>query len=148
MTDHAAISADGEISPAIDQPALDVYTELRTLFTNLAGGPHLPLSHTADQVANIAAMALRSAGLLPQPVVEAHAEFMVRWHAEDPTGIRMNERHLATAEEAHHLGPQRLGQYGITQYTVWTRRHHLLADGASWVSGWTEVPADHVTPEP
>lgn len=69
---------------------------------------------------------------------EERTEFEVRWHGPgDGDGIRMDRRHIASRERADEIGPTKVGEYGITRWTVWRRLHRIYADGSSWTGPWT-----------
>lgn len=85
--------------------------------------------------------ALAEAGRLLPEVIEVRTEFGVRWHAGDSDGIRLDLDRIASPEQANEVGQQRIGEYGITRYTVERREHRLFADGSSWTGPW--APVEH-----
>jgi hypothetical protein len=76
--------------------------------------------------------------LLPEPV-ETGVEWSVDWHA-DGEGIVLSESGFGCRAEAEKRGRERIGEYGITRYTLHRREHRRFADHSSWSGPW--VPAD------
>jgi hypothetical protein len=82
---------------------------------------------------------LANAGrLLPQGG-ETRTEWEVRWHIGPDDGIALHEQRLGSRRDAEVRGPQRVGQYGITRYSVHHRGHRIFEDGSSWTGPWVEV---------
>lgn len=82
--------------------------------------------------------ALAAAGRLLPPDAEHREEWEVRW-LSDRGGICMHERHLISRASAEELGPARVGEYGITSYSVHRRTHRIFGDGSSFTGPWVEV---------
>lgn len=83
--------------------------------------------------------ALRAAGRLLPDGGETRTEWEVRWHSGPDDGICMEERYHASRASAETVGPTRIGQYGITRYSIHRREHRIFEDGSSWSGPWVEV---------
>jgi hypothetical protein len=66
-------------------------------------------------------------------------EYEVRWHDDDGGGILMDERHFPSRAAAERRGPERIGEYGITRYSVHRRQHLIFEDGSSYSGPWVEA---------
>lgn len=132
--------------PLIDKIAEAMYEDEHA---STPGGWYKPWAEAHDSTvemytdrAEMALKVIEAAGrLLPVPV-ETRTEYEVRWHAGDSDAIRSHQRHLTSVREAHEFGPDRIGQYGITRYTVWRREHRIFADHSSWTGLWVAVDPD------
>src|SRR4051812_45170643 len=83
--------------------------------------------------------ALAAAGRLLPEGGETRTEWEVRWYSGPDDGIALHEQRLGSRRDAEVRGPQRVGQYGITRYSVHHREHRIFEDGSSWTGPWVEV---------
>lgn len=61
---------------------------------------------------------------------EVGTEWEVRWYGtDDPDGIRLSQRHLQSRAQADNIAPTRLGEYGITRWSIHYRHHWSFGDG-------------------
>lgn len=82
---------------------------------------------------------LANAGRLLPEGGETRTEWEVRWHSGPDDGICMEERYHASRASAETTGPTRIGQYGITRYSVHHREHRIFDDGSSYSGPWVAV---------
>lgn len=93
----------------------------------------------ATQAVALVQGALAAAGrLLPAPT-EVRIEYGVLWHSGDSDGIVLSADRLGSLDEAHRCGQERIGEYGITRYSVRRCEHRKYADGSTWVGPWVPV---------
>lgn len=97
----------------------------------------------------LAAAAADHALILPTPD-ETRTEYGVWWHAGDPArpgytdAIRTSEYHFASRAAAVERARKRIGQYGITGFTIVRREHQTWNDPdnplVALSSNWTPDP--------
>jgi ribosome modulation factor len=86
--------------------------------------------------------ALVTDGRLLSKPVETTTEWGVWWHGDDPDGIVMTEERMGSRQRAETVGAERIGQYGITSFTVRCCEHRKFADRSVWIGGWVKAPAE------
>lgn len=135
---------------AIDAVALELYRLTLALATDpvplpLIGrwdrdtGLRQRYRQAATSVLNTAA---RQALILPPPA-EVRAEWGIWWHAGNPDGIALSECHFGSRGRAVTRAESRIGEYGITSYTIVRRDHYIWDTGnlASLSTDWRKDPA-------
>lgn len=93
----------------------------------------------ARVVAGAVLDALRAAGRLLPEGGETRTEWAVWWHAGDSDGVVLSERQFGWRDKAERRGQERIGQYGITRFTLQRREHRIFEDGSSWTGPWVAV---------
>lgn len=88
--------------------------------------------------AEAALTALATTGRLLPVDAEHREEWAVHWLGERG-GIAMVDAQLASRRQAEELGPQRVGMYNITGYSLHRRVHQRFADGSTLIGPWVEV---------
>jgi hypothetical protein len=114
------------ITNAADHPDLNVW---RDPAGDVVGSPGV--------LAAIAVDALRDR-LLPE-ATQTSTEWGVWWHGTDPHGICLTSEHLRDRTQAEKVAVEKVGQYGITGYTLVSCEHRRYADGSTWISAWRRV---------
>ena len=147
LQDLIHMTAATEQSPIASGYALDMAIEFMKKWENRAV-PTTPAAIVVDElhraIVPIGAehLAVRIVDalrehLLPDPE-RTRTEYEVHWHAGGD-GIVLDQAHLISEAEAHKIGATRIGQYGITRYTIHRREHRNYPDGSTWTSPWQTV---------
>lgn len=79
--------------------------------------------------------------IIPEPD-ETRYEWGIWWHSGDLDGIVLSKSQFGTRERAVARADSRIGEYGITSYTIVRRQHHLWNSGevASLSTDWCKDP--------
>lgn len=83
------------------------------------------------------------AALLGEPD-GVHHEYAVYWHDGEPgadpnPGICDSGHYFSYVTAAMIAGERKLGQYGITWYTISTREHRTYPNGTEWSGAWRKL---------
>ena len=95
--------------------------------------------HLSPEPFRAALDALAAAGRLLPEATQESTEWGVWWHATDPEGIVMTDYQHPRREQAERTAKERIGQYGITGYSLVKCEHRRHADGSTWTSAWDRV---------
>lgn len=98
-----------------------------------------PGATVEDLTAVLQQVALLAEHAVAGKTTTVHAEYKVLWHGDDDDAIRMSEHQIGYLSRALRRGPARIGEYGITRFTVQFRTHVAFGDGSTWISGWESV---------
>lgn len=160
------ITSDGQLQlafwhgPACPASDMDLHRRIQMAIAD-PGAVLARLPHDADEYESIPAWSTRAlAAVLEQLAYhrpelllgqadEETQEFGVLWHGEDPyanpdAGIRMHESRIGFLNRAVALGEEKIGQYGITHFTVEKRVHRSYPNGGSWSGPWQKLSRDEV----
>jgi ribosome modulation factor len=86
--------------------------------------------------------ALATTGRLLPALVETTTEWGVWWHGDNPDGIVLTEYRIGWRDHAERRAKERIGEYGITSFTVVCCEHRKFADRSVWIGGWVKAPAE------
>ena len=91
-----------------------------------------------DLVAELEHTAVVAATALNEKTAAVRREYEVLWHG-DSDGIVMHEAQIGHLSRALRIGPKKIGDHGITRFTVQFCTHVAFDDGSTWISGWEPV---------
>lgn len=73
-------------------------------------------------------------------ITELRTEYAIWWHSDgDDDAIRLSEHQIGYLSRALRRGPERVGEYGITHFTIRFRHHVIFTDHSTWISPWEPV---------
>lgn len=110
-----------EVRTASGKPVADMIQAKET-------AEHIVALHNADLAGR----------LLPEGG-ETRTEWGVHWHVSGEGGIAMSEGRFGWRDAAERRGRERVGQYGITRYSVHRREHRDFGEQGTFVGPWVAV---------